>query len=68
MTDETKNAGLEGLPTATTKTVEWHEEFPTTYLRFVKRDGKFILQCKWIVRTWIDQTEDWRDVPVESEE
>lgn len=63
-----KTFDIQGLTIATTKTVEWREEFPTPYMRFVSREGRNILQQKWILRTWTEQKEDWRDIPMGVEE
>lgn len=37
----------------------------TPRLRFVKRDGKNILQQMWEIRTLTTGTIEWRDVPFE---
>lgn len=47
---------------------------PTSYLRFVERDGRRILQQRWAVTSYLGTTHspigkhgEWRDVPVEDE-
>jgi hypothetical protein len=51
---------------------QWTEEKPTMYLRFVIRDGRYILQQQWKITRGglgrIEYTEEWRDVSVMSEE
>lgn len=44
---------------------DWTQEDCTPRLRFVKRDGKNILQQMWEKRTQYTGTIEWRDVPFE---
>lgn len=52
-------------------------EEATSQLRFVRRDGKMILQQWWIVQKWMESEHcagyshpylEWRDVPLVEEE
>lgn len=49
----------------------WVEDHPTMALRFVQREGRFILQQCWIVTERADgrvhSHSEWRDVPLEVE-
>ena len=46
---------------------------PTARLRFVEREGKRILQQRWLTKNYdtkdlvMSAEEEWRDVPLESE-
>lgn len=41
---------------------------PTPYLRFVRRNDRFILQQQWIRETRLSQSEEWLDIPEGKEE
>lgn len=51
---------------ATDAAQSWRQEQPTPMLRFVRKDGKLILQQMWQITTLNSQTSDWRDVPIET--
>lgn len=41
---------------------------PTNHLRFIERDGKKILQQYWKERFGREVSDEWRDVPLETDE
>lgn len=54
------------------------EEHCRSYLRFVRRDGKLILQQKWWITTYEEESHidagwpesqrvEWRDIPIEEQ-
>lgn len=43
----------------------WTEERCTPMLRFVRKDGKLVLQQMWQIISRTDMASDWRDVPIE---
>jgi hypothetical protein len=42
----------------------WSQTQSTSDLRFCRRDGKLILQQRFVTTTQTSQASEWRDVPV----
>lgn len=45
----------------------WAKVEPTPDLRFVRRQGKLILEQRWIITTQGSQASEWKPVSVEDE-
>lgn len=59
------------MPSVATQ-VKIAQEFPTSRLRFIKRDGQRVLQQQWRIDEWGGDEPSqskfaWRDVPLEEQ-